>query len=287
MLSRVAKLRDGLRPSEQRVAATVLADPNTVLHQSMAQLARSAGVSEPTVMRFCQAMGARGFQDFKLQLAQSLAGQLRYAQQAIRSDDSPGRLASKVIDGAIASLSDLRNGLDEQALSQAVELLARSRRVECYGLGGAGIVASDAQFKLSRLGIPTVAYSDPHCHRVAASLLGPGDAVLAVSNSGANRLLLASVDLALEAGADVVAVTAGGSPLAERATVCLSVTAHINGDRYAPIQARIAPMVVIDTLVIGIALAQGPVMQNRLGRLEAVLEEDFLSDLGAADYSAQ
>lgn len=258
-----------LRPSEQRVATVVLADPETVLQQSMAQLAQQAGVSEPTVMRFCQALGAKGFREFKLELARTLAGQLRYAQQALSADDSSATLADKVIEGAMASLEALRVGLDPVALDTAATLLGEARRVECYGLGGAGIVASDAQFKLARLGIPTVAYSDPHCHRVSASLLTAGDVVLAVSNSGANKLLLPSIELALAGGAAVVAVTASDSPLAHLASVTLAADGAQH--RYAPIQARIVPMVIIDALVIRIALSG-----RSLGQLEAVLAEDFI-----------
>jgi RpiR family carbohydrate utilization transcriptional regulator len=112
MLGKIRATKSSLRKSEQRVADIVLADPETAVKTSIAALARIADVSEPTVMRFCQALGCDGFQEFKLQLAQDLGSRMRYAYQDISSDDSSGPLAEKVIDGTIASLVQLRRQLD-------------------------------------------------------------------------------------------------------------------------------------------------------------------------------
>ena len=63
---------DQLRPSEQLVARFVLGRPTVVVHMSIADLAERAQVSEPTIMRFCKALGCVGFMDFKLGLARDL-----------------------------------------------------------------------------------------------------------------------------------------------------------------------------------------------------------------------
>jgi RpiR family carbohydrate utilization transcriptional regulator len=227
-------------------------------------------------MRFCQALGCDGFQEFKLQLAQDLGSRMRYAYQDISSDDSSGPLAEKVIDGTIASLVQLRRQLDSSMIHDAIQLLAQARRIEIYGLGGAAIVASDAQLKFSRLGIAAVAYADAYIHNVAASLLKPGDVVVAISNSGRSKDLLYSVDLALAAGAEVLAITASGSPLAQRATLALTIDVTETSDNYSPIKARIAPMVVIDILAIGVALGYGPGVIEQLAGIRTILQEKFI-----------
>ncbi|RVA67131.1 MurR/RpiR family transcriptional regulator, partial [Mesorhizobium sp. M7A.F.Ca.CA.001.11.2.1] len=61
-----------LRPAERRVADVVLDDVKYAVDASNAALAQRAGVSEPTVTRFCRAIGCEGVRDFKLKLAQSL-----------------------------------------------------------------------------------------------------------------------------------------------------------------------------------------------------------------------
>ena len=73
MLEHIQAQLDALSKSERKVAEQILAAPQQAMHSSIATLARAAEVSEPTVNRFCHRMGTRGFPDFKLRLAQSLA----------------------------------------------------------------------------------------------------------------------------------------------------------------------------------------------------------------------
>ncbi len=277
VLDRIRAYRADLRRSEQAVADAVLADPEGAVRSPIAALAGRAGVSEPTVLRFCRALGWSGFQDFKLALAHALGARIRYASQEIDHSDSAAVLAGKIIDGAITSLSELRRELNPAALDRAVSLLAGARRIECYGLGGAGVVAADAQFKFVRLGLAAVAYSDPHLHGVTAGLLGPEDVVVAISNSGRSRDLLASVELAQAAGSPVIALAPGASPLAQLAEVTLAVADVTASDPYAMIKARIVPMVVIDSLAIGVALRLGPEVTRRLASVPQLLEGRFVT----------
>lgn len=78
MLNTIERLRPTLRSSERKVADYVLAQPNRAIRTPLARLAAAAGVSQPTVIRFCRAIGCSGFQAFKLDLAQSLAVGPRY-----------------------------------------------------------------------------------------------------------------------------------------------------------------------------------------------------------------
>ena len=68
LLQHIAQSRHLLRKSELKVADHVLQDPSEVMHSSMADLAQEVGISEPTIVRFCRAIGCSGFQDLKLDL---------------------------------------------------------------------------------------------------------------------------------------------------------------------------------------------------------------------------
>ncbi|MEO0444167.1 MAG: transcriptional regulator, partial [Pseudomonadota bacterium] len=59
-----------LRKSERKVAEYVLKHLSDVIRLRITDLATAAEVSEPTVIRFCRAIGCNGFQDFKMTLAQ-------------------------------------------------------------------------------------------------------------------------------------------------------------------------------------------------------------------------
>jgi RpiR family carbohydrate utilization transcriptional regulator len=69
-----------LRKSERKVADYILEHRAKVVQMRIVDLAAAAAVSEPTVVRFCRALDFDGFQDFKLNLAQLSAIQIRQSR---------------------------------------------------------------------------------------------------------------------------------------------------------------------------------------------------------------
>ena len=273
MLERIAARIDELRPSEQAVAKFVLRHPNLVINLSFPEIAAKSGVSQPTVARFCVAAGFSGYRDFKLRLAQSLAHGVPYVHHDVGMHDSMADIGAKVFDRGIAALVSVRNHLDPAALERATRLLADARRIEFYGQGNSGIVALDAQHKFFRLGVPAVAYSDPHIHAMAASLLGKQDVLVAISGTGRSRELIQSVEIARNAGAAVIAITASGSPLAKLATVALYADVVEDLDVYAPMTSRMVHLVLLDVLSVGVAVARGPELAKRLKRAKDAIAD--------------
>jgi RpiR family carbohydrate utilization transcriptional regulator len=260
-----------LPAAERRVAEWVLVRPHELLQLSLAQVAHRTGVSEPTVIRCCRSLGCSGYSDFKLRMAQGLATGPQFVHADVRPGDSVADMAAKVFGKAASTLLQVRGQLDAVRVEQAIGLLAAARRVECYGLGSSGIVATDAQHKFFRLGLPASAYSDAHVHGMAATMLRPGDVVIAFSASGRTVDLLSSVDLARESGADVIAVTAVGSPLAARSSVAIELLIDEDTDIYTPMTTRLVQLAVVDVLAVGVALRQGPDLLIRLQRAKEAL----------------
>jgi RpiR family carbohydrate utilization transcriptional regulator len=278
LLDRIEALIDTLRPSEKLVGRFVLRHPNLVISLSFPDIAAKCGVSQPTVARFCMAVGFKGYRDFKLRLAQSLALGVPFVHHDVGMQDSMAEVGAKVFDRGIAALVSVRNHLDPDALTRATKLLAEASSIEFYGLGNSGIVALDAQHKFFRLGVPAVAYADPHIHAMAASLLGKQDVVVAISGSGRSRGLIRSVEIARDAGASVIAITASGSPLARLATVVLFADVREDLDVYAPMTSRMVHLVLLDVLSVGVAVARGPALAKRLKRAKEVIAERRTED---------
>ncbi len=266
MLTHIELALPDLSKAERRVAEYVLQNPNLTIDQHIAQLSSDIGVSEPTVIRFCRSMGFNGYKDFKLKLAQTLPKVHKHLLVDITPNDSPLKVGHKIIDGAMASLSETRNKLDAIALERAVAALKDATRIEFYGQGGSGIVAADAQQKFFRLGTPVVSYSDPYIHNVSAALLEPGAVVVTISRSGASDDLLQSVALAKKAGATTITITASNSPLAEMSDIALALDVQEDSDYYAPIKSRMSQLVILDTLAIAVAMTQEETLTQKLSR---------------------
>jgi RpiR family carbohydrate utilization transcriptional regulator len=272
LLSQVEAMREQLRPSERKLADYVLEAPREVLDLSMTDFAARAGVSQPTIARFCQALGFSGFREFKIRLAQSVAADVPTVYRDVKSDEPPAGVAAKVLDRTIGALIQVRNSLSSDSVAAAIAILAEARRIEFYGAGGSGIAALDMQHKFFKLGVPSVAYSDPHTYTTSAALLGAGDVVVAISNTGRTRDILDACKSALHGGAKIIAITHGNSPLARLATVGLFANVDEDTDIFSPMTSRVSHLAIGDILAVGLALARGPELAEKLAEAKDVLE---------------
>lgn len=254
LLERVRAARDSLSPAEKRVAGYVLDNPRAALNDPIALIAQGAEVSQPTVIRFCRSLGFQGLADFKLKLGSGLTGTLPVQRTQVRRQDSTGDLCAKVLDNTISAIVQFRESLNVEAVDRAIELLRRAKRVEFYAMGNSAVVALDAQHKLFRFRIPSVAHTDVSMHAMAAELLGPDDVAVFVSSSGQPPELARAAGLAVERGASVIAVTAGQSPLARRATVCIPVEHTEDTTTFVSMISRILHLLVVDMMSVGLAM---------------------------------
>jgi glucokinase len=254
LLERVRQARGELSAAEQRVADLVLAQPRSVLNDPIMDIAQRAGVSQPTVVRFCRSLGYAGLSDFKLKLASGLTGTIPVSHTQVRRTDSALELGAKVLDNTAAALLAVRDQLNTAAVERAIDALLAAHRIEFYAIGNYAVVAQDAQYKFLRFGVSSAAYTEPRLQAMAAAALKPGDVVVAISGSGKMNDLLKSVEAALEAGARVIALTPSHSPLAKRATETIAIDHPEDVATQIPMISRILYLVVIDILAVGVAM---------------------------------
>jgi RpiR family carbohydrate utilization transcriptional regulator len=271
MLDRIKASMPSLAPAEQRVARLVLGDPRSFANLPVSELADRAHVSKPTVVRFCRSMGYDGLSDFKLKLAGSVSEGVPFIHRSVDPDDKTADVLVKVIDNAVAAFLKYRNDASTFAIEKAAEALAQThdtgRRIEFYGAGNSGVVALDAQHKFFRLGVHTNSYSDGHMQVMSATLLGPGDCLVVISNSGRTRDLMDACDIARRNGATTIVITATGSPLATAGHIHLAADHPEGYDRYSPMVSRLLHLMIIDVLATTVALRIGG------NRLQPLLRE--------------
>lgn len=81
LLEQIQRRIEDLNKAERKVAEVILRNPQQATRFSIATLAQTAQVSEPTVNRFCRSFGVSGYPELKMQLAQSLASGAAYVMQ--------------------------------------------------------------------------------------------------------------------------------------------------------------------------------------------------------------
>lgn len=262
-----------LRKSDRKVAQIVLADPRRILNSTVAEAAMLAEVSQPTVIRFAAAVGCAGFPDFKLRLAQSLALGTPATHSVLLDTDTPETVMEKIFDYTMTSLDWARNHLDRAALIAAIDILAAARSIEFFGFGASGIVARDAQQKFPLFGVPCGAQLDSHQQFMVASMMGPADAAVVISNTGSTRSIIRVAQTARETGAKVIGLIGSESALEAYCDVALLVRTLDNTNVYTPTTSRIAALVVIDILSTSVALRRDPEHKKQVARMKRRLQE--------------
>lgn len=271
-MQQIQKARPFLSKSELKVADVVLADPNSAIRSSIAALARVADVSEPTVNRFCRSLDCSGFPDFKLRVAQSLAGGTPYVNSNVESSDGIRDFSIKIFDMTMSALEDAKSNLDFEGLGRAIDALAGARKIEFYGLGASSSVALDAQHKFFRLNTPVVAYTDVMMQRMAAAAASRGDVIVILSYTGRTIASIDTAKLAREAGATVIGITNPNSPLAQHCSLVIGVETTEDTDIYTPALSRIVHLAIIDVLATGVTLKRGPDFVDHLRKMKNSLK---------------
>lgn len=271
ILSRIKDSYGELRPSERRVADVVLADVTFAVDASNADIARKADVSEPTVTRFCRAIGCDGVRDFKLKLAQSVVVGRFYLSRNPPSDpgENGSPLWSVVFGEARNALSAVEHSIDPEDIQRAAELVAVAPQVVVFGLGGSSTaLALETQNRLFRYGVIVSAHSDPYYMKMTASTLKPGDLVIAISGTGRTREVVEATIVARHYRASAIAITAPDSDLAAVADLALCVNVPELQDVLKPSASRYAFLVIIDLLSTAVGYRLEPHARETLRRIK-------------------
>ena len=257
ILGQIRRARDKLSPAEKRVADHVLGHPRSALNDPIAEIARAAQVSQPTVIRFCRTLGCEGLSDFKRRLASGLSGTVPLTHTLVTGEDSMLELAVKVLGNTASAILQVREQLNRDTIARAIELLSAAERIEFYAVGQYGVVADDAQYKFLRFGVSSASLTDPRLQILAASVLRPTDVVVIISSSGRIDDLLEVAERAHQRGAAVLAITASHSPLAKKADLALIVDHGEDVATQVPMVSRILHLLVIDILAVGVTMRRG------------------------------
>ncbi|MBL4829021.1 MAG: MurR/RpiR family transcriptional regulator [Aliivibrio sp.] len=272
-LEKIQKSLDNFSKSERKVAEVILTSPQTAIHSSIATLAKLADVSEPTVNRFCRRLDTKGFPDFKLHLAQSLANGTPYVNRNVEETDGPDAYTHKIFESTMACLDIAKNSIDPMQINRAVDLLTQAKKISFFGLGASASVAHDAQNKFFRFNIPIICFDDIVMQRMSCMNCTENDVVVVISHTGRTKSLVDVALLARENGATVIAVTASGSPLEKASSLSISLDVPEDTDVYMPLASRVVQMTVIDVLATGFTLRRGVGFRDNLKRVKEALKD--------------
>lgn len=256
VLARIEAMWPSLGPVGQRIADFIVKNPQEVVHMSVSEVAERTGSSEGSIVGFCKNLGATGFQQIKIALAQEVVQPVQFIHEDLEPGDNVDLAIRKIFQSNVQTLHDTQAALDVSAMQKAVLLLRKARRIEIYGIGSAATIAEDAHYRMLRIGLDVKVAIDSHVQAISAALTGPGVATLTISHSGSTHETVTATRLAKEAGASTICITNfGKSPIQAFSDVVLFTMARETSFRTEAMTSRLAQLAIIDVLIACLALS--------------------------------
>jgi DNA-binding MurR/RpiR family transcriptional regulator len=259
LLIQIKALLPSLPPAEQRVATAAVADPAGVAGKTIRQLAHACDTSETTVVRFCRAIGLRGYPELRIGLAAAAGvedGTSGFSGIGgdIGPADSLDDVVKKLGFADSRAVEDTVGQLDVATLKRVVDAVVAAGRVDVYGVGASALVALDLQQKLHRIGRAAHAWTDRHSALTSAALLKRRDVAIGVSHTGDTPDTFRTLAEAHDNGATTVAITNfPRSRITEVADHVLTTAVRETTYRSGAMASRIAALTVVDCLFVGVA----------------------------------
>ena len=214
-------------------------------------------------------------------LTKSLAKELGKARTepdgempAFCENDGLRDVFSKVFGSGIRTLRDTLQMLDFDRMEKIVETLRKANRILIFGVGTSSVIAVDAQYRFSQLGLQATACTDVLFMNVSAINLQKGDVALCISHSGRTRGVVDAMRHAKDAGATAIAITSfAGSPLAKESDFAITVFADEENYPVEAVSARVAHICLVDALMMTLATMDYDTFKDRVANRNKILGE--------------
>lgn len=241
-----------LTAAEKKTADFIMANKGHSQYLSIAELADYSGVAEATVSRFCRRLGYKGFNAFRLALANASFTQMPEAgllSGPVESADSFDQMCGKLYAADQEAMRQTLKLIDAGTVSRAADLMHAAGRVVCMGQGGSMLMAQEAGHLFSTVSGKFSAVSDSHLQIMAAVNLQADDVILFFSFSGATRDLIDTMQTARSRGVKTLLVTRfPKSPGALLADLVLPCGANESPLQLGSVPAKIAQLFLLDVL---------------------------------------
>ncbi len=264
---------------ERRIADFVLENAALLRDYSSQQLASALGISQSSVVKFCQKLGFKGYPDLKYSIGEDMA---RDSPDASIAQSHPGVPPA---DAMAAELWRRKSAAEEETrainppgsiavVAKAIAAIADTGTVFLTGLGTDDIRARAFALKMSMLGIITVHNFDPIHLAASVGAAKPGDVLVVFSEHGKPPQLCAIARYFREQGGVVVSVTRHTSnPLRAYATHALLVSAHDDEAHIQPLLYQAAAQHLMDRVFVRLCEGgRASALRENLARLQPMIE---------------
>lgn len=277
ILDRIASETE-LTKSERKLASIILKNPAAVVNENIADLAKRASVSEPSVCRFCKRFGADGFPAFKLLLSALVSSSDIKKIDGIKSGDSVADVISKSIGKARSQLLNLERNIDEALISRVIDVVSQSRRLIILVSGLSEFIARDIHSRMLQFGFVTEVYTDRMSQELAVATLHSSDVALVISSSGEHPDLINIVKSVKLNGAVSVVLTSDDTNFKEDASLVVRVNDKISAKDESYFDSRVSLLIIGQIIVSGVSLRRALAVNANKDKLQSARMKNYTND---------
>jgi DNA-binding MurR/RpiR family transcriptional regulator len=258
--------------SQRKIAKYVLGNTESVPFFTVGQLAKMAGVSEATVVRFSTFLGYSGYPEWQRAMQDSVKRQLTTVERLkITEDiyDSEDKAVYEMFQAEINRIQKMADQFDITAFHQAVEAIIHAKRIFIVANRSAVSLGSFLEFYLDLLFENTELIRNPNGISEKLFRITEEDIVIGLSFARYTKNTIDAVSFAKDRGANVIAITDTRlSPLIPYANIVLCSPSEMP----SYIDSFVAPLSLLNALLTAVGRKKRKEIEKHLTDLEAVWE---------------
>lgn len=229
-------------PKHLKIARYLLSHYEKVAFLSSAQLAEQVGVSQPTVIRFSQALGFAKFQNFSQSFQELIKAELTSADRfnlSLEDDKAAATDAQDIILRELKTLTHFNQSFPQESFDRAVRQIVEAAGVHIIGTRGSAALAQYCGYFMAKVKrhIHVMNHGDTEQHDKILNLT-PQDLVIAIAFPRYPRETIEMATHCRKRGLKVLAITdQPESPLMALAdhTIIIPITFSTIFDSYCSV----------------------------------------------------
>lgn len=274
LLKEIEEGMSSFSKSQKLISKYILDNYDKAAYMTASKLGAVVKVSESTVVRYAIELGFEGYPEFQHALQEIVRIRLTSFQRMEVTNNliGDGDVLTKVLTSDIDKIKHTIEEIDRDAFADAVESLVNARNIYIMGMGSSSILARALNLNM-RMIFDNVKFilatSGSEIYEQIMSI-GEGDVMIAVSFPRYSKKVVHAVSFAKDSGADVITLTdSAASPLAPYASQAL----YAKSDMASFSDSLVAPLSVINALVVAVSRRKQDELTVRLQQLEKIWDE--------------
>ena len=274
LLKRIEENMPHFSKRQKQISVYLLKNYDKAAYMTASKLGSIVNVSESTVVRYANELGFDGYPQLQSAL-QELTKTTLTAYQRVEVTNNligDGDVLKKVLSSDAERIKTTLDEIDCDAFEAAVEKICSARKIYVIGIRSSATLASFLSHSLNVIFDNVISLEALSRDDVFEQILGINeeDVLVAISFPRYSNRVIRAVDFAENHGANVIAITdSNASPIAEMANEVLVA----RSDMISYVDSLVAPLSLINALIIGISRKMKDRLEERLRTLEAIWDE--------------